>query len=119
MPLEDYKKKRDFSRTPEPAGEARAPGGNSYCIQKHAASRLHYDFRLEHDGVLLSRAVPKDPSFNPREKRLAMHVERPPRSVTMSYVVQYGSAWCMMLQCESRRSRCARALASPLRSRAV
>ena len=52
MALEDYRKKRDFSRTPEPAGEVRPPGGSSYCIQKHAATRLHYDFRLELDGVL-------------------------------------------------------------------
>ncbi len=83
MALEDYRRKRDFSRTPEPPGEEEPAGGYSYCIQKHAASRLHYDFRLELAGVLLSWAVPKGPSFDPHERRLAMRVEDHP--------VAYGS----------------------------
>jgi bifunctional non-homologous end joining protein LigD len=79
-PLESYRQKRDFSRTPEPAGSGpeEAPTGSGYLIQKHDASRLHYDLRLELDGVLLSWAVPKGPSLRPGAQRLAMRTEDHP-----------------------------------------
>ncbi|MBE7416573.1 MAG: DNA ligase D [Ideonella sp.] len=79
-PLELYHAKRDFSATPEPRGDA-APahrGPLAYVIQKHAATRLHYDLRLEHDGVMWSWAVPKGPSVDPADKRIAMRTEDHP-----------------------------------------
>ena len=82
--LEQYWRKRDFKQTSEPAGKQKSAAGKSksvgglFVIHKHDARRLHYDLRLEHNGVLWSWAVTRGPSFDPAEKRLAVHVEDHP-----------------------------------------
>jgi DNA ligase D-like protein (predicted 3'-phosphoesterase) len=78
MSLKEYKKKRKFNKTPEPKGEIKKSNKNLFVVQKHNASNLHYDFRIELNGVLKSWAVPKGPSLNPSQRRLAVETEDHP-----------------------------------------
>src|SRR5438045_8270428 len=99
-PLAKYNAKRDFAKTKEPTGKPGRAEGNSFMVQKHAASRLHFDFRLELDGVLKSWAVTKGPSLNPEDKRLAVRTEDHPLSyATFEGTIpkgQYGGGTVML-----------------------
>lgn len=99
-PLRQYNAKRDFKATPEPAGTAAAKGANRFIVQKHDAMRLHYDCRLEVDGVLKSWAVTKGPSANPDDKRLAVRAEDHPMAYAefegMTSKGEYGGGTVML-----------------------
>ena len=89
-----YRAKRDFAKTAEPSGATKPTSGNGFLVQKHDATRLHYDFRLELDGVLLSWAVTRGPSSDPDDKRLAVRTEDHPLDyATFEGTIPKGPIW--------------------------